>query len=119
MKKIVIMLGCIFLLSFCQESKKAVLLNPSEFKAAISEKKVQLIDVRTAAEYAQNRIEYAINIDVLQPDSFKKDIENLDKDQPVYVYCRSGRRSQTAAKFLFAQGFKKVYDLDGGILAWK
>jgi rhodanese-related sulfurtransferase len=42
----------------------------------------------------------------------------LDKKKPVAVYCRSGMRSANAANILKEMGFKKIYNLDGGYLAW-
>ena len=43
----------------------------------------------------------------------------LDKEKPVYLYCRSGKRSASAAEKLKEAGFTEVYNLKGGILAWK
>ena len=43
----------------------------------------------------------------------------MDKDKPVYLYCRSGARSQKAARKLIDMGFEKVYDLKGGFMRWK
>lgn len=45
-------------------------------------------------------------------------MEKLDKEKPVYIYCRSGGRSGKAAKQLADEGFTEIYDLDGGILEW-
>ena len=44
---------------------------------------------------------------------FKK----IDYDKHVLIYCRSGRRSLEAVKILTNEGFSKLYDLKGGILA--
>jgi rhodanese-related sulfurtransferase len=42
----------------------------------------------------------------------------LNKNKPVYVYCRSGARSQRAARKLVEMGFLKIYDLEGGYMSW-
>jgi rhodanese-related sulfurtransferase len=43
----------------------------------------------------------------------------LDKEIPIYLYCRSGGRSNKAARQLISLGFKEIYDLQGGYLGWK
>ena len=78
----------------------------------------QLIDVRTPAEYANGHLPGAILIDVKEA-TFVSLIKELDNSRPVFVYCRSGRRSLEAAKILEKQGFKIVYNLEGGIISWK
>ena len=45
-------------------------------------------------------------------------MNKLNKDEPLFIYCRSGRRSANAAHKLKAQGFTEVYDLQGGIIDW-
>ncbi|MCO6491883.1 MAG: rhodanese-like domain-containing protein [Phaeodactylibacter sp.] len=79
----------------------------------------QLIDVRTPEEFGEGHIEGAVNINFYD-DAFIQQLEQqLDKDKPVMLYCRSGRRSANAAKQMQALGFKEVYDLKGGFLDWK
>jgi len=78
----------------------------------------QLVDVRTYSEYAEGYLPGAILIDVKEP-SFDSLIHQLDKNRPVFVYCRVGRRSLEAANVLQKNKFKQVYNLDGGINAWK
>ena len=90
-------------------------LEVSVFKQAVSKNKVQLIDVRTANEYHANRIKKAKNIDIFSS-KFTLEVNKLDKEKPVYVYCRSGGRSKRASKTLSKLGFKEIYDLKGGIL---
>ena len=77
-----------------------------------------LIDVRTAEEYEKSHISGALNISVLS-DDFKEKINELPKEAPVFIYCRSGKRSKKAAIQMDSLGFKKIFDLDGGYLAWK
>ena len=79
---------------------------------------VVILDVRTLAEYQEGHIKGAILIDV-KTDSFMVAArEQLPKEKTIAVYCRSGRRSATAAEMLAAEGYLMV-NLDGGILAWR
>ena len=78
---------------------------------------VQLIDVRTPEEYAGGFIKNAKNINFYD-DNFLSEMSSLDKNKPVYVYCKSGGRSGKAATQLKESGFTKVYDLEGGITSW-
>lgn len=79
---------------------------------------VQLLDVRTAREYAQGHLAGALNIDVQSAGFAERAASQLDSTRTVAVYCRSGRRSADAAKTLTAKGFKAV-NLLGGIEAWQ
>lgn len=101
-----------------EQSDKFEILDASEYKKAIKDPKVQLVDVRTAREYKKWHIGKAINIDLFNAVNFQKSFEKLKKDKPVYLYCQSGNRSQKAARKLIEMGFEKIYDLKGGILRW-
>lgn len=78
--------------------------------------KIVLLDVRTAEEYAEKRIP---NSQLLPYDEiFNRESElPADKNTPIIVYCRTGRRSEIAAQSLLKLGFTAVYDL-GGIQDW-
>ena len=92
-------------------------VDAAEFAREIAKKGVQIVDVRTAAEYAEGHIPNAVNIDVYSSD-FADKIAKLDKDRTVAIYCRSGRRSKSAAEQAVKRGFK-VVELDGGVLSWR
>jgi|SRR3712207_2185045 len=87
------------------------------FGQELSADGVQLLDVRTSAEYAEGHIAGAKNIDVKQQDFVVQATNGLDKGQPVYLYCRSGRRSMLAAQMLSKAGYD-VVNLRGGIIDW-
>ncbi|MCK0156526.1 rhodanese-like domain-containing protein [Cellulophaga sp. F20128] len=89
-------------------------LDAQTFKEAIASKKIQLIDVRTPNEFQSGHIVRAKNIDYFSG-VFQTEFNKLDKDMPVYIYCRSGARSRQAANKLSAMGFNEIYDLKGGI----
>ena len=93
-------------------------MNVSEYRSAISSGDVQLVDVRTPHEYRSGNIANSINIDFFQPTVFAEKFSRLDKDKPVYIYCRTGARSQKAAAKLLEMGFSEVIDLRGGYMQW-
>ena len=75
-----------------------------------------LLDVRTPEEYAQGHIKGA---KLVPGDELAAHTEDYlpDKDQPVLLYCRTGRRSATAAWMLYEKGYKNIYDF-GGLTEW-
>lgn len=77
----------------------------------------QLLDVRTAEEYNGQHIEGAQNLD-WNAANFEAQVQKLDPTKPVFVYCLSGGRSKKAAGKLAELGFKKIIELNGGILKW-
>jgi phage shock protein E len=92
-------------------------ITPEEAKKGLdSEKGIIVLDVRTKEEYETGHIKDSILIPV---DNLKAEAENKlkDKDAVIFVYCRSGSRSFTAAKILVELGYKNVYNL-GGINNW-
>ncbi|MFM9401975.1 rhodanese-like domain-containing protein [Myroides odoratimimus] len=100
------------------QEKVAHLLNNGNFKKAIEATEVQLLDVRTDKEFSEGTIEYAKNINVLEEDFIDK-TKTLSKEEPVYIFCKSGKRSEKARNILLEQGFKTVYELDGGYTKWE
>lgn len=112
----IVLLFISFIACHPQQDDRIKVIPASAFKIAIQED-VQLIDVRTSGEYKSGFIKNAINMDVTQS-QFAEQIKTLDKSKPVYIYCRSGARSSTAAKQMIAAGFTEVIDLQGGILRW-
>lgn len=127
MKKIVFTSVLAILLAFqsCKDYSKDTttgdieLISPQQvYDAVNSEDSVQLVDVRTPNEYKVSHLKGAQNICVTS-DNFKEKVKTLDKNKPVYVYCKMGTRSATAAKLLKDLGFTKIYDMDGGILLWE
>ena len=89
-----------------------------EFQAFIADDNVQLVDVREPEEFDDGHLVGAVLIDVNESDFVGKALAVLDKQRPVAVYCRSGRRSARAASLLANQGYN-VTNLDGGVLAWQ
>ena len=92
-------------------------LTCAQFAELINNPEVQLVDVRTMDEYTEGHIAGSLIIDVKDENFASLVDDQLAKNKKVAVYCRSGRRSRTAADILVKKGFK-VYNLDKGILNW-
>lgn len=86
-------------------------INKTEANALLENSRVQIVDVREAREFETSHIPNAIR--------FTESLtQQLDKNQPVFVYCTVDVRSNKLAKKLSKAGFKEVYDLKGGIIHW-
>lgn len=110
--------SCFILFSCTAQVKNN--LTADEFEKAISNTdSVQLLDVRTPGEYAGGHIKGALLADWNNKEEFERRVGFVDKNKPVYIYCLAGGRSAAAAKKLRADGFTKVFELDGGTNAWK
>lgn len=123
MKKILFtgILGLGFMLLSCNNPTEGQIemVSPLQvYEAVYGKGNMQLIDVRTEEEYEVSHLKNAQNICVTSGD-FKEKVASLDKMKPVYVYCRSGKRSSKAAMILIEMGFTKVYDLQGGHQSWQ
>jgi len=108
-----------FIMSCAQTSTSASLsLNAAAYKEAITAKNIQVLDVRTAAEFNGGHIKHALQANWLDQKEFADRTQHLDKNLPVYVYCQAGGRSASAQAALEAQGYK-VINLEGGMSNWK
>ena len=101
-----------------QLSGEPIVISVEEFRLKMENPEAQLIDVRTDGEVKQGMLPGAVQIDESNWDNFVKGAKSLDPEKPVLVYCRSGVRSHKAAKYLAQNGFKEVYDMQGGIMDW-
>lgn len=90
-------------------------ISPTDAQTALGDKNAQFIDVRTQEEYSGGHAANALNFPL---DGLEQDLTKLNKDEPVYVICATGRRSRTAAEILSQRGFKKVFSIAGGTSAW-
>lgn len=113
---IILMSFCFFGLFSC--GAKVHDLGVGDFSALVEDfPSVRLVDVRTLEEYTQGHLKGAANID-WQDSLFLENISAAyDKSAPLYIYCRSGRRSAAAGEALSKAGYE-VYNLAGGYLAW-
>ncbi|MDP2087912.1 MAG: thioredoxin domain-containing protein [Flavobacteriaceae bacterium] len=93
-------------------------IDAKKFNELIEEEKGIVLDVRTPEEVSEGHIKNASTINFLGSDFIEK-INMMQKEVPIYVYCRSGNRSSKAAELLKENGFSKVYNLKGGIFEWE
>lgn len=109
------------LLSSCSRKGTAqnAVLSATEFAEKIKEfPSAALIDVRTPEEFSGGHIPNARNYN-WNGTEFDSQISQLDKSEPVFVYCLSGGRSASAADKMRAAGFTRVYEMEGGMLKWR
>ena len=120
MKKILLKLLVVFLCSCSNQSTSQSIQNVDATSFEINSNKGNsiIIDVRTKEEFVFGHISDATNIDYYSSD-FKEKLDLVKKDVPILVYCRSGGRSSRAANIMQSLGFTEVYNLSGGIGAWK
>jgi len=88
----------------------------SEYRQLIEKGNGNVIDVRTPGEFTRGNIQGAKNINIAG--NFSEEIQKLDKNKPVYVYCATGGRSSRAMQMMQQMEFKEVYNLLGGYSAW-
>lgn len=92
-------------------------VNSIEFENLIKKSSGTLLDVRTLGEFKNGHIKNAGQLNYYDLD-FRQKLLLLPKDQPIYLYCNTGYRSQKAAKILIENGYKNVYNLEHGIMEW-
>jgi len=106
------------LLTACNSESQQTNLSVTEFEKAIADSTIQLLDVRTAGEYAGGHLKNALLADWNNAEEFKTRVQALDKYKRVYTYCLSGGRSNAATQWLNQNSYT-AFNLSGGILAWK
>lgn len=105
----------------CKEAVKSTnvaSVSTAEFKESLEKEPGVILDVRPKKMYPEGHIKNAISLDY-GDDNFKSELEKLDKEKPVYVYCNAGHRSIKTANMLGEMGFKKVVELKEGLNDWK
>ena len=92
-----------------QEDTAATKLTASDYKSRFVDTKTAhlLVDVRTAAEFADGHIKGARNIPVQE---LERKVRELPKDKPIILYCRSGSRSGMALQILQTAGYTNIYN---------
>lgn len=109
----------LFTLVSCSNGQTKTRLNAKEFNDALNNSKnAVVLDVRTPGEFNSGHLANALNIDWNNASS-EAELKKLDPTKEYFVYCLSGGRSSSAAEFLRANGFKNVYELNGGMMKWR
>ncbi len=98
------------------DAKHAV--NATQATLLINRENAAIIDVREMSEYVDGHLPESRNIPLGQLEQRLGDLEK-NKDAPVLMVCQTGARSAEACKKLTALGFTRVYNLDGGVAAWR
>jgi len=111
--------GLLLLLIISCNAQKEAVLNADAFEKAIVKENVQILDVRTPGEFNSGHIKNALQANWNESAEFERRISFLDKSKPVYVYCLAGGRSAAAASKMRNDGYQQVFELQGGINAWK
>ncbi|NCU02650.1 MAG: rhodanese-like domain-containing protein [Chitinophagaceae bacterium] len=94
-------------------------VSPAFAEKKLNRKKVVVLDVRTTQEFNEGHLPNAVHIDVMDSVAFVQQISKLKKGKTYLVYCKSGRRSSKAATIMEQQGFRHIWNMEGGITAWK
>ncbi|MBZ9650704.1 rhodanese-like domain-containing protein [Psychroflexus montanilacus] len=110
-----IFLGLMF--SCSPKESSATMVTSQEMKELMVLDSVQLIDVRSLEAFREGHLKGAQNL--VYDDEFVYKISQLDKNKPVAVYCRTGRRSEKCSSILRDAGFKQIYQLKGGLTQWE
>jgi rhodanese-related sulfurtransferase len=93
-------------------------INSDEFERMMKENpNAVVLDIRSQMELSEGYIEGSTLMDMWSPDFMQK-IQEMDRDKTYMLYCRSGNRSGHVCDLMAQMGFKNVYNLNGGILAW-
>lgn len=104
--------------SACSKDPVTFQAGSNEFNQRIVKGEGVLLDVRTEREFQNGHIENAGQLNFYARD-FRQRLLLLPKDQPIYLYCNTGWRSNIAASFLVRNGYTKVYNLERGIMEWE
>jgi len=88
-----------------------------KFKEQIAKGDAILLDVRTPQEYSRGHIAGSTAINIADP-AFVSKINLLQKDKTILIYCLTGSRSYAAANYMSKNGFKKIVNLQQGIMDW-
>ena len=119
MKKLLIILitavAVLLIFSFSKSSDydESKNVSPSSFLEYYEENPGTVIDVRTESEFNAGHLAITDALYDFRSGEFHDAIENLDKEDTYYIYCRTGNRSGQAAELMREKGFKHVYNIGG------
>lgn len=113
-----VLVASVFTLTACGSTGAVTTMNVNDFAKKASDTSIVLLDVRTPGEFAAGHIAGATNID-FESGTFEAHIQRLDKRKSYAVYCRSGNRSGQATALMAKDGFKTIFNLDGGLINWQ
>jgi len=88
-------------------------LDPEAFKIKIKNNPGTIIDVRTPEEFREGHLKDVDHHFDFLTGEFENEMDNLDKDETYYLYCRTGNRSGKAMEKMQKAGFREVYNVGG------
>lgn len=97
--------------SMKNQPKKPIALSPSQLQSR--QQQLLVVDVRGWLEYWMGHVPGAKRLNQ------GRILKEVPKDQAIAITCLSGYRSEVAAHWLIAQGYRQVYNLQGGLIAWQ
>jgi thioredoxin 1 len=105
-------------LSACSQSSSTMQVGSKEFNELITKTEGVLLDVRTEREFKNGHIQNAGQLNFYARD-FRQRLMLLPKDQPIFLYCNTGWRSDIAASYLIRNGYTQIFNLEHGIMGWE
>lgn len=117
--KLFLITALAILIYSCKEStaKEIEIITAAEMQTHMKYNNLQVVDLQPEEDYRKSHLLNAHNI--IYNKNFRNNLETLDKNKPVAIYCTSGKVSPEAAKILKEAGFEHIYVLEGGISKWK
>lgn len=97
-------------------SAAVVNIAPAEAAPKTQQAYAQFVDVRTSFEYKSEHANRAINIPL---EELEANLDRIERNEPVYLICETGRRSKEAAEMLVSKGYPMVYNVEGGMTVWR
>lgn len=117
---LVLLIGAFGSLSPAQETTGQS-VSPRQFKALLDQHQgdpdVVLLDIRTPKEFEDGHIQGAVLLDFYSSDYVDR-LKALDRTKTYLIYCRSGNRSGKSLAIFDKLGFRRVYNLDPGVIGW-
>jgi rhodanese-related sulfurtransferase len=102
----------------CDKNEEIKSISTVELKALLSKESIQLLDVRSPEEINEGFIDKTLFANYFDDNFYSIASSQLDKNRPVYIYCRSGNRSGKSAKILQDKGYE-VVNISGGYNQWR
>jgi len=104
----------------CSNVPKENTITVTELHTLLEDAEITVLDVRTPEEISQGKItSSALEANFYDQHFIENVIDHISAEENVYVYCKGGNRSAKAVAKLRELGYSKIYNVEGGITAWK
>ena len=113
LSSIILLMGC----AVAQAGETSMTISPQQAAVMNESKTAVIVDVREDSEWREHHIAGAIHIPLSELNTRLSELKTY-QNSPVITQCRSGKRSAQASDILKSAGFSKVYNLEGGLIAW-